>query len=316
MSEDLKLMEDLLPRIRHFDWEKTKTFYYVAKFGSFANAARYLNIAQSALSRQIISLEHQLGCPLFMRHSYGVTLTRKGEELFRVVEQTFFGFKEFTHELYTKSLKGKKRKIRIATTHAIIAYILDELVYEYHKQNPDLVFELTGEDHHIDLVLNDVDIAIRPFDSQAKGVQQEVLFSLEKKLFASNEYLENYGEPKTVEDLRNHHLISHAHPKEHPYSDINWILRLGLPDGSEHEPVLTSNSLESLVKAAKKGMGIIGGYNEMEIIRNSELMNILPEVKSEKIDEYILIPNYLRKDKQIQDLKEFLKSELIKNLNV
>ena len=36
------------PRIRNFNWEKTKTFFYVAKLGSFANAARFLNISQSA----------------------------------------------------------------------------------------------------------------------------------------------------------------------------------------------------------------------------------------------------------------------------
>ena len=75
-------LEKDTPKFRNFDWEKAKTFYYVAKCGSFASAAQFLNISASALSRQIRDLETHLGCPLFIRHSGGVKLTRKGEELF------------------------------------------------------------------------------------------------------------------------------------------------------------------------------------------------------------------------------------------
>ena len=42
---------------RHFDWEKVKTFYYVAKLGSFTNTANFLHLSQPALSKQIASLE-------------------------------------------------------------------------------------------------------------------------------------------------------------------------------------------------------------------------------------------------------------------
>src|SRR5436190_6406697 len=90
-QENIELEEDT-PKFRNFDWEKAKNFYYVAKCGSFASAARFLNISQSALSRQVIYLEQHLGCPLFARYSGGIKLTRKGEELFSLVETTFLGF--------------------------------------------------------------------------------------------------------------------------------------------------------------------------------------------------------------------------------
>ena len=57
-----------------------------------------------------------------------------------------------------------------------------------------LIFEIISDDHVIDVVLNDVDIAIRPHDPHFKGVQQEALFTLEKRLYASSEYIEKYGE--------------------------------------------------------------------------------------------------------------------------
>lgn len=293
-------------RFRNFDWEKAKNFYYVAKHGSFASAARFLNISQSALSRQVIYLEQQLGCPLFSRHSGGVKLTRKGKELTAIVESTFLSFKGFTQNTYVKTAIGEKRKIRIATTHAIASYILSDLIFFYNKENPHLVFELISEDHLLDIVLNDVDIAIRPYDSEAKEIQQEHLFTLEKKLYASIKYLEAHGEPQTVDDLKHHHIIAFGHPELHPYSDVNWILRLGMPPGELHEPIFTSNSVDCMIKAVKNDMGIIGSYEEFTILSNIHLKNILPEMKDRGIKEYFIYPNYLKKDTEIIKLKEFL----------
>lgn len=297
------------PRLRNFDWEKAKNFYYVAKLGSFANAGAFLNISPSALSRQVIYLEQHLGCPLLSRHSSGVKLTRKGKELFAIVETTFVGLKGFTQNTHAAMANGKKRKICIASTHAIITYILHDLILDYNERHPELVFELIVEDHLIDIILNDVDIAIRPYDSETRGILQEPLFFLEKKLFASYQYLEKYGEPKAVEDLRFHHLIAFGHPEIHPYADINWILRLGMPVGQLHEPIFTSTSVECLVKTATRGLGIIGSYEEMEIVKNSKLKNILPDIKDKKVQWNFIYSDYLVKDKDISALKNYLQQQ-------
>ncbi len=304
------------PKFRNFDWEKAKNFYFISKLGSFANAARFLNISQSALSRQVIYLEHHLGCPLFARHSGGIKLTRKGEELFAVVEKTFIGFKSFTRNTHAEMTNGKKRKIRIAATRSSAAYLLNGPILEYNREHPHFIFELIGDDHLIDIVLNDVDIAIRPIDlnvydiSKEQNVQQEYLFSLEKKLYASPEYLEKYGKPQTVEELKNHHLIGYAHPHEHPYSEVNWILKLGLPEGQLHQPVFASNSIECAIYVAERGIGIVSNYDEYEIIKKANLKNILPHVKCKELKEYFIYQNYLKDDKEIMDLKEYLQKKI------
>jgi DNA-binding transcriptional LysR family regulator len=311
MTVSLNLMDlEDTPKFRHFDWEKAKTFYYVAKHGSFMSAARFLNISQPALSRQVIALEQHLGCPLFTRHRDGLNLTRKGEELFAIIGTTFIDLKGFTRDTHAKTAANKKRKIRIATTHAITAYILGDLIFKYNEEYPDIIFEIISSDHLIDIVLNDVDITIRPYDSAAQGVQQEPLFTLEKWLYASPKYLEKYGEPRVVEDLKEHRIIAPAHPQEYPYSELTWILKLGMPKGQFHEPVFTSNSIECLIKAAKNGVGIIGSYPKMEIIRQSNLTHILPDVKDKEIQLHFIYPNYLKKDTKIAELKEHLRRAL------
>ena len=111
------------------DWDKLKIFHTVAEASSFTKAATVLNLSQSAISRQIQSLEHELKIKLFERHARGLVLTDNGKYLFQTaheviaklkdVEATFSDekdkLKSFTQELsftelletYPKLLKGE-----------------------------------------------------------------------------------------------------------------------------------------------------------------------------------------------------------------
>ena len=57
------------------DWDKLKIFHAVAEAGSFTNATVNLNLSQSAISRQIQSLEQDLKVQLFERHARAVSYT-------------------------------------------------------------------------------------------------------------------------------------------------------------------------------------------------------------------------------------------------
>jgi len=300
---------------KDFDWNKAKLFYHIAKCGSFTKAARLSDIDQSVLTRQIQILETQVGCPLLVRKAGGVSLTRKGEELLAQVAPFFLGMRGFCGNNYIEIGGERKRKIRIVTTTALAAYVINGLVLEYNKTHPHLVFEIIGEDHIIDVILNDADIAIRPLDPRVKGAEKgreahyDYLFGLEKKLFASPEYLERHGEPKTLEELKSHHIIAMANPEQHPYGDVNWILRLGMPEGEFHKPIYTANSLECRVEACEKGIGIIGSYEEFSIIKKAHLKNILPNIKCEPLNSYFMYPDYLKEDHEIITLKNYLQEK-------
>ncbi len=303
-------------RLPYFDWDKAKDFYYVAKLGSFSEAGKFLNISQSSLSRKIKILEDHLNFRVFTRLPHGLELTRKGQELFTIIERTFLDLKGLAYNPAVVASNGQKRKIRIATTHAMAAYIFNDIFIEYNNINPYICFELIGQDRLLDVFLNDVDIAIRPIDQAIKdlpyeqNIVHEYLFSLEKRLYASEEYLKKHGNPLSVNDLANHHLIAFGHPEKHPYSDINWILGLGMPVGKYQTPIFTSNSVECMIDAAKSGLGIVGSYPEMKIIKNSGLINILPHIKGKKLDEYLIFPNHLEKDKDVIELRSFMHEKL------
>jgi len=144
-----------------------------------------------------------------------------------------------------------------------------------------------------------------------EGMQYDYLFSLEKKLYASPEYINTYGEPQTLNDLTNHHVLSFRQPEiDHYYRDINWILTLGMEEGELHNPRYISNSIESLIKAAEKGIGIIASYEKFGVIKNSDLKNILPDIKDQPLKEFFIYPDYLKEDKVIIDIKNYLMEKL------
>jgi DNA-binding transcriptional LysR family regulator len=64
------------------DWDKLRIFHAVADAGSLTHAGDSLHLSQSAVSRQIRSLEESLNTTLFHRHARGLILTEQGELLF------------------------------------------------------------------------------------------------------------------------------------------------------------------------------------------------------------------------------------------
>ncbi len=64
------------------DWDKLRVFHAAAEAGSFTHAAETLHLSQSAISRQVSALEHDVGVPLFNR-TRGLRLTEQGEMISR-----------------------------------------------------------------------------------------------------------------------------------------------------------------------------------------------------------------------------------------
>jgi DNA-binding transcriptional LysR family regulator len=315
------------PYFRDLDWDKLKAFYYAAKVKNLSHAAPFLGLDQTTFSRYILKLEKHLGYPLFSRLSNGVTLTRKGEELLGIVENMVIDMKGFTSQNYVIQNHSQKRKIRIASSHALATYLLNGFILDYNKDHPNLIFEVIGVDDPLNVVLQDVDIAIQTYNPKAdhhkRGraeeanwrVMYEPFFTLEKKLYASPEYLNQYGEPQETGDLKNHHLIAPSIPEPWPFDDAAWLLELGLggrdrKGRNSRDPAFLSNSLECLVEAAQHGKGIIGAYDKLAIIQNANLKNILPDLIIKKHPQYFVYPEYHKDDADISAIKTYLRGRV------
>lgn len=78
-------MEKSLYHSCDINFEYYKVFYYCARYKNVTKTAEMLCISQPAVTKTIRKLEESYGCPLFIRSKNGVSLTAKGEELYKVL---------------------------------------------------------------------------------------------------------------------------------------------------------------------------------------------------------------------------------------
>jgi DNA-binding transcriptional LysR family regulator len=114
----------------------------VARTGSIRKAAGHLNVAASAISRQILALEIQLGTPLFHRLPKKLVLTAAGEVLIGHIRQTL---KELTRaQAKIEELKGLRRgEITVAMMSGLASNLVPGTVKQFRVANPLVKLILT-----------------------------------------------------------------------------------------------------------------------------------------------------------------------------
>lgn len=285
-------------------WDKMEVFYQVVKAGSFTKAEKVLNKSQGTLSRSVAILEERLDARLLRRKIKGLELTRKGEEVFRVAQRMFIDIDNMKTILDEE--EGVQGKIRISTTYAIANYVISDAIFDFNQQYPDVVFEIICNDSIIDIIQNEVDIAITPELKDSSGIIQKHLYTTQPSLYASVLYIEKFGVPETIKDLDNHKLLAYARPLSNPYFDIEWHLKSGRHHQEKRNPIFTANSLECLFEAAERGIGIIPSYKVMKIIRKSSLININPNIKGPEYKIYVTYPKKVESTEKIKSFSNYL----------
>ena len=139
------------------DWDKLKIFHAVAEAGSFTSATVTLNLSQSAISRQIQSLEDDLKVKLFERHARGLTLTENGEYVYKTAYEVISKLKEVETSLGDQKNKPSG-KITITTVRSFGTHWLTPRIQEFMQLHPEMEVELIFDDKELDLSIRQADI--------------------------------------------------------------------------------------------------------------------------------------------------------------
>ncbi|ARQ00327.1 LysR family transcriptional regulator [Pseudorhodoplanes sinuspersici] len=144
------------------DFTQLRYFHEVARAGTIRKASERLNVAASALSRQIQQLEHQVGMALFDRNSQGMRLTPAGEIYARHAKLVMLDEERARNEL--AELKGLKRGIvRVVSAEGVVSDYLMQTIAAFRASSPGVSFQLgvIGTDDIIKAVKNgDADIGL------------------------------------------------------------------------------------------------------------------------------------------------------------
>ena len=169
------------------DWDKLKIFHAVAEAGSFTNATVNLNLSQSAISRQIQSLEDDLKVKLFERHARGLTLTENGEYVFKTAHEVISKLKEVETTLGDKKDKPHG-KLTVTTVVSFGTTWLTPRIQEFMQLHPEIEIELVFDDKELDLSTRQADIGIFMRRPKQLNYIQRKLIDINYHLYGSTKY--------------------------------------------------------------------------------------------------------------------------------
>jgi DNA-binding transcriptional LysR family regulator len=240
--------------------EQLQAFLAIAQTGSFQKAAQKCGVTQSTISRQIQSLEADLGVELFHRTNQA-KLTLGGERLLPRARKICQEWETATQEL-TDLMAGKQPELCIAAIHSVCGSYLPPILQKFCHDYPDVQLRVTslGSDRALK-VLKDglVDLAIvmnNRFLTTGREMVVEVL----------------YDEPIELLTAANHPLAQYEFV---PWSEIVRYPQVVFKDGYGMQRLIQEKfeRLEATLQAALE-VNTLDAFRG--VVRQGELIALLP----------------------------------------
>tara|TARA_Y100000992_G_scaffold121882_1_gene79857 strand:+ start:357 stop:1247 length:891 start_codon:yes stop_codon:yes gene_type:complete len=290
------------------DWDKLKIFHAVAEAGSFTSATVTLNLSQSAISRQIQSLEDDLKVKLFERHARGLTLTENGEYVYKTAHEVISKLKEVETSLGDQKNKPSG-KITITTVRSFGTHWLTPRIQEFMQLHPEMEVELIFDDKELDLSTRQADIGIFMRRPKQLNYIQKKLIDINYHIYGSNVYLEKFGMPKTVNDLNKHKFISFGRGTPSPVYNPDWAIKIGMKDSKKRKSVMKVNSVMGLLLAVESGVGL-AALPDYLVVQSKNLIKVLPKIEGPITEAHFVYPQSLKNVARVQAFRNFLYSKI------
>ncbi len=233
-------------------------FDAAARHRSFTRAADELHLTQSALSRQIKTLENEIGTPLFERAHDGLRLTAAGETLHRVVREVL---RDVAQAVATIRAAGEARRLTVSTTIPFASLWLVPRLPHFRERRPGVEVFVSADNAIVDLERGEVDLVVR-FTSDARAPEGAVRLFGERIIPVASATLlrRDRAGLKRPQDLSRHVLLHLEDPLSRtPWVDWSmWLASAGARDvvAAGH---LRFSQYDQVMQAAIAGQGIALG---------------------------------------------------------
>ncbi|MFN0041147.1 MAG: LysR family transcriptional regulator [Burkholderiales bacterium] len=248
-----------------------------AEAGSFAKAARSLNLTPSAVSHAIADLEKGLGTAVFHRTTRQLRLTEEGEEIYQRGCELLRQLAE---------LEGSARKtperlsgtLRVGLATPLGRNVIMPHLPTFLRRYPHLQLEFLNQSQPKDMHAEGVDVLLRVFEPPASNLIARKIGQIRHAVYASPKYLNIAGTPKVPEDLLKHDCLVIRNPEmSRPLNE--WQFQRG----AEHRtiqvvPRVISQNVEGLLAAILAGSGLMRvGFINPYLISSGQLLRVLDD---------------------------------------
>jgi len=247
-------MDDPLLRLPPLD--PLRGFVAAARSLSFTRAATQLCLTQSAVSRQIQTLEEALGVSLFVRGTRSLSLTPEGERLYRLASGWLRDYGELAASLRAEQVSPP---VTVTASLGITALWLLPHLRDFQTRHPDIDVRLASCNRVVDLRREGIDLALRhcaDADAPAGSVRLfgETVFPVASPALGLTEL--------TRDKLPTVALMNYDDPNFPWLGWADWLAACGL-EGVRPRAVLHFNHYDQLIQAAVAGQGVAIGRAEL-----------------------------------------------------
>lgn len=245
-----------------------KTFYDVAKYGSFTKAAEFTYTTQSAISKSIRKLEDELGIKLFYRKPHGIELTEEGKSVLYYVEKAYGNL--LTAERIVKENDNLERgKLNIGLPSYISSFYFMDKIMDFYKKYPNIEITLINGNREslLDLLNKhqlDFFIYSSPIieDIKDKDIEVVKLYPIKYTFFCRTDEYDKYKAIKNIKDIEKFPLVLPV-PGSNNRKFLDEIL---IKNNVSVNKAINIHTSEGIITGVKNSLGI--GYIISDIIKN------------------------------------------------
>lgn len=233
-----------------------KGFEAAARHLSFTRAADELHLTQSAVSRQVQTLEEQLGVRLFQREVRRLRLTPEGETLLRVAGELLERLADVCAGLRAAQ---RRPQVQITAAVGISSLWLVPRLAAFQEAQPDVDVRISADNRVVDLEREGFDVALRYLAADEVPPESTLLFEEVVFPVAAPQLAASLPRQVSVEDFSHIVLLAYDDDRVAPWLSWEpWLLGLGLA-GARPKAVLRFNQYDQLIRAAEAGQGVALG---------------------------------------------------------
>ena len=264
--------------------------------GSFAAAARTLDLAPAVVTRAVADLEQHLGARLLNRSTRSLALTEIGET-YLLRANTILAQLDEADALAGNATRQPSGNLRVLCPPAFAVHQLAAALPDFHRRYPHISLEIAAPGP-VDVADENFDVSILSIGQQ--GLQGDfVVRPLASSRFiicAAPGYLAEHGCPQTPEDLLTHHGLLPA------VSALRRELTLYRQDSASATAdsvtlplpaaVLSTQQIELILAAALAGLGVAGlpSFVAAHALREGRLRRVLPDWHGTTLNLYAAMP--------------------------
>ena len=261
-----------------------QVFCRIVELGTFAAAAREMNVSTMMISKHIRNLENSLTVSLINRKARPIIVTELGQRYYQQCKQLLADLSDIENSI-AQSGQVVKGMLRINSPIDFGGIFMVPMINEYQQRYPDVNVLMSLDNAFINLRLGSFDISIVVTDKLDQGVVARKIAQTSLCTYASPGYIKQYGCPETVEDLAEHKCL---HYLGTPHADL-WRFN------KENEEIdirpqwsFASNNGRALCQAASLGMGIIRSpaLSVRSYVQSGELVELLSDYKISSLSVY------------------------------